>query len=70
LWKNTITNGDAVLSKDEVLRRIRENWERIEKFGVKRIGVFGSCARGEAKEKSDIDLLVEFKKGQKILKTS
>lgn len=28
--------------------------------GVKRIGVFGSVARGEATEQSDIDLLVEL----------
>jgi len=31
-------------------------------FGVKRIGLFGSFARGEQKESSDIDVLVEFEK--------
>jgi hypothetical protein len=31
-----------------------------EKFGVKRIGVFGSAARGEARPESDVDVLVEF----------
>ena len=30
------------------------------RHGVKRIGVFGSVARGEATPDSDIDLLVEF----------
>ncbi len=29
-------------------------------FNVKRIGLFGSFARGEQKESSDIDVLVEF----------
>ena len=29
-------------------------------YKVSRIGVFGSFARGEQKEKSDIDLLVDF----------
>lgn len=34
--------------------------EMKEKFGVKRIGVFGSAARGEAGPESDVDVLVEF----------
>lgn len=36
-----------------------------QKYGVKKIGVFGSFARGEEKEGSDIDFLVEFKEGSK-----
>ncbi|MBI3788890.1 MAG: nucleotidyltransferase family protein [Ignavibacteriales bacterium] len=31
-----------------------------ERYGVKSLGLFGSIARGEATEKSDIDILVEF----------
>jgi len=31
-----------------------------ERFGVKRIGLFGSAARGEAGPESDVDVLVEF----------
>ena len=31
-----------------------------KRYGVKKIGVFGSYARGEQTETSDIDLLVEF----------
>ena len=31
-----------------------------DEFGVSKIGIFGSYARGEEKEGSDIDLLVEF----------
>jgi excisionase family DNA binding protein len=34
--------------------------EMKERFGVKRIGVFGSAARGEAGPESDVDVLVEF----------
>ena len=33
-------------------------------FGVKRIGIFGSFARGEQKRTSDVDVLVEFVDGQ------
>jgi predicted nucleotidyltransferase len=34
------------------------------RFGVKRIGVFGSFARGDQKRTSDVDVLVEFAEGQ------
>lgn len=36
-----------------------------DKYHVRRIGVFGSFARGEEKESSDIDILVEFERGSK-----
>lgn len=34
----------------------------IEEYGIKRVGIFGSYARGQAKESSDIDLLFDFQK--------
>jgi predicted nucleotidyltransferase len=33
-------------------------------FGVERIGIFGSFARGEQKRTSDVDVLVEFAHGK------
>lgn len=48
-----------------VLKRIEENKETVRKFGVKRIGLFGSYARGEQQKGSDIDILVEFETGRK-----
>jgi hypothetical protein len=47
------------------LGQIKKNWGKIERFGVKRIGIFGSCAREEAMESSDVDLLVEFEEEKK-----
>jgi hypothetical protein len=38
-----------------------------DRFAVKNIRVFGSVARREASEKSDIDFLVEFPKGTSLL---
>ncbi|MCF6170087.1 MAG: nucleotidyltransferase domain-containing protein [Bacteroidales bacterium] len=36
---------------------------RLEKeYNLIKIGIFGSIARGEQNEQSDIDLIVEFKK--------
>jgi len=56
------------LTKEEILRRIRENREKIRSFGVKRIGIFGSVARGEVAEKSDVDVVVEFERGKATFK--
>ncbi|WP_456473065.1 nucleotidyltransferase family protein [Methanocaldococcus sp.] len=44
----------------EVLRKHKKELE--EKYKVKSIAIFGSYARGEQKETSDIDILVEFYK--------
>ncbi|HDN83623.1 MAG TPA: nucleotidyltransferase [Candidatus Altiarchaeales archaeon] len=56
------------LTKEEILRKIRENMGEIKKFGVKRIGIFGSTARNEITEKSDIDFVVEFERGKATFK--
>ncbi|PKL60280.1 MAG: nucleotidyltransferase [Methanomicrobiales archaeon HGW-Methanomicrobiales-4] len=34
------------------------------KYGVKKIGIFGSYARNEQSSDSDVDVLVEFKNGE------
>lgn len=41
----------------EILRQARSDLAR--EFGVTRLALFGSCARGEEQEGSDVDLLVE-----------
>ncbi|HLD30820.1 MAG TPA: nucleotidyltransferase family protein [Patescibacteria group bacterium] len=43
------------------LQIIDENLEKFRKdYYIKKIGIFGSVARGVEKRKSDIDILVEF----------
>jgi predicted nucleotidyltransferase len=44
----------------EVLRTITVNQEALRRLGVKRLGLFGSAARGEAGPASDLDFIVEF----------
>ena len=39
----------------------------LEKYGVKRAGIFGSVVRGEAGIDSDVDILVELPKGASLL---
>ena len=44
----------------------KKNEHEIKKrFGVRKIGIFGSFARGEEREVSDIDVLVEFQENYK-----
>jgi predicted nucleotidyltransferase len=39
---------------------VKENEAELRDFGIKSLAVFGSVARGEANNKSDVDILVEF----------
>jgi predicted nucleotidyltransferase len=48
------------MTSDEILRKLEENRETIRGFGVRRLGIFGSYARGDEKGSSDMDFLVEF----------
>jgi predicted nucleotidyltransferase len=53
----------------EILKLKRAEILQIaEKYGVKNIRVFGSVARGEDDEKSDVDLLMEFPRPFTLLK--
>jgi predicted nucleotidyltransferase len=52
----------------EVLTRKRDEIAKIAAtHGARNIRVFGSVARGEADEKSDIDFLVEMEPGRSLL---
>ena len=53
------------MTGDEIMHQIREHDDFLVLHGIKRIGLFGSYARGEQREDSDIDLLVEFDDGKK-----
>ncbi len=46
--------------KQKVVKVLKEN-------GVKRAGIFGSYARGEQKDNSDVDILAEFDKSLSLL---
>ena len=50
--------GDSTMKIIDILRRRYR--EIKERFHVKKIGLFGSFARGDEKESSDVDIMVEF----------
>jgi predicted nucleotidyltransferase len=58
-----------VTTREEVLRRLESKAESIRRQGVRRLGLFGSFARNEAKPESDVDILVEFQPGAKTFRS-
>jgi predicted nucleotidyltransferase len=52
-----------MLTREDILTILRDNKERFaEKYGVTKLGLFGSFARNEATEESDVDVCVEIVK--------
>ena len=48
------------MGRDEILETLRRHMAEIRAFGVSRLALFGSVARGEERADSDVDILVEF----------
>ncbi len=49
------------MKRDEVIRILTQHLGELrQQYGVKSMSLFGSVARDEARENSDVDLLVEF----------
>ncbi|MBC7225628.1 MAG: nucleotidyltransferase family protein [Thermoflexales bacterium] len=56
------------MRRDEVLRVLAQfRDQRAQKFGITRIGIFGSWARGEATDESDVDVVVELERPDLLL---
>ena len=50
----------------DVIQAIKDRRPEIkERFGVEKIGIFGSISRGDDTPSSDVDILVGFEEGQK-----
>jgi predicted nucleotidyltransferase len=47
-------------SAASILSMVRAHRAELSRLGVRRLGLFGSAARGEATDESDLDFLVEF----------
>jgi predicted nucleotidyltransferase len=48
------------LTRDEAIRRLLSIEAEIRRLGVRRLALFGSVLRNEARADSDVDVLVEF----------
>lgn len=50
-----------MLSQSDILLYLRDNREMLSsRFGIRRIGLFGSFARNQQTETSDIDILIDM----------
>ncbi|MDM8524292.1 nucleotidyltransferase family protein [Desulfococcaceae bacterium HSG8] len=52
-----------MLTKEKITEILREKYPYlISEYGVRRIGLFGSYAKGEQTEYSDVDIVAEFER--------
>src|SRR4029077_18085043 len=56
-----------MVNRDQILDALESHWRSLQALGVQRIGLFGSYARGDAREGRDLDFLVDFEPGTKSL---
>jgi len=56
------------MGREEAIRALRAYLTALRRdFGVRRIALFGSTVRGDAREDSDLDILVDFETGPTFL---
>jgi predicted nucleotidyltransferase len=51
-----------MVSRTDILDTLARHASELRGYGVRELGVFGSHARGDAREDSDIDLLVDLER--------
>jgi hypothetical protein len=52
-----------MLTNAQILDTLKQAFDYLSaEYGVKRIGIFGSCAKGQLTDKSDVDIIVEFER--------
>ncbi|MEO0071180.1 MAG: nucleotidyltransferase family protein [candidate division WOR-3 bacterium] len=49
-----------VQTREQIVQLLARHRDKIKSFGVKSLALFGSAARNQAVETSDLDFLVEF----------
>ena len=54
------------MDKESVLVILRNHAPELKEAGLVHLRVFGSVARGQANDQSDVDLLADFDKSKKI----
>jgi|SRR3989338_7071 len=58
-----VSNGvKKSLDAKEIINILKKQGSILKKYGVRKIGLFGSYASGRQKRNSDIDFLAEFDK--------
>jgi uncharacterized protein len=51
---------NSAVDRTQIIARLREHATELKAAGLTHIRLYGSVARGDSSEKSDVDLIVEF----------
>lgn len=54
------------MRRDQVIAILSKHGDIKRRFSVKNLYLFGSVARGEGQESSDVDMLVEYEPGARV----
>jgi predicted nucleotidyltransferase len=49
-----------VTTREHILNTLKSNNNKLKKFGIRNVGLYGSYGRNEQSHNSDIDLLIDF----------
>jgi uncharacterized protein len=52
------------MQRDEVLAKLKQHEADLRRLGVEHLYLFGSTARDEAREDSDVDLFFDYERGK------
>ena len=52
------------MTREEAIGRLLEHEAELKRLGVEKLYLFGSTARGEAGDNSDVDLFFDYPKGR------
>jgi predicted nucleotidyltransferase len=52
------------MKRDEAINQLKQHEADLKRLGVEHLYMFGSTARGEAKDDSDVDLFFDYERGK------
>src|ERR1700741_5198123 len=52
------------MKREDAIAKLKEHKTELRQLGVEHLYLFGSTARGEAREDSDVDLFFDYERGK------
>jgi hypothetical protein len=54
----------VIMKRDDAIAKLKQHEAELRQLGVERLYLFGSTARGDAREDSDVDLFFDYPRGK------